>query len=392
MGQPILLEEQVWHVLRADQFRRQPGDKTPELSGPLSAVAERPFAIVMGTTSKDPLMRRLCEKQALASARDWEEWQHAKPRFFKDTEISEADQKAYSLILVGGPEANAVTAALAEKLGLAVDAEGVTLAGRRFPCHDAAVAVVRPNPLNPDRCIVVRAGTSAKGMFWADQLPDDVDFVIADGRAVPPEVKRPAEEARVATGVFDKSWRVQDDLMVPGSAATRLLCVERKAPTLVSAATKDARLYLADLLEASAQGSFANMRRDANWQFGPLVLGGKKFDHGIAVADHPRCQRRRLRHRRGRLAAPARRRSASSSTTRRNLGPLHKEWTRVIFTVLGDGKELYRSPAMRWDSPPAPIDVDVTGVKTLHLEVRSESMWNYYDATSVDWADVRLEK
>ncbi len=376
----------------ATDYQRQASDKTPELSGPISAATNTPFAIVMGTTSKDPLMRRLCEKQALAAARNWEEWQHAKPRFFKDTEISEADQKAYSLILIGGPEANAVTAAMAEKLGLAVDAEGVTLDGRRFPCRDAAVAVVRPNPYDTDgkRYVVVKAGTSAKGMFWADQLPDDVDFVIADGRAAPPDLKRPPEEARVATGVFDKSWKVQDNLMVLGNEATRSLCVERKTPSVVSAATKDARLYLADLLETSSQGSFASMRRDVNWQFGPLALGGKKYDHGIAVAIYREpCAAdydiagAGWRHLKGTIGIevgdPAK------------LEQRFKDNTRVIFTVRGDGKELYRSPPVEWNSPPIPLDVDVTGVKSLRLEIMNESMWNFY-ASSVDWADIRLEK
>jgi predicted esterase len=366
-------------------------DKRPGLCGPIADAMNRPFAIVQGTTSQDPLMRRLCEKQALALVREWEEWQHARPRFFKDTDISAADQAKYSLILIGGPEANAVTRGMAKELGVAVTTTDITIAGHKFPCRDAAVAVVRPNPLNADQYVVVKAGQSAKGMFWADQLPDDVDFVIADGRAVPPGAKCTAEDARIATGVFGKFWTVQDDLMVLGSEAARLACVQRKTPTLVSAVTKDSRLYLADLLESNAQGAFGNMRRDSGWDFGPLVLGGKKFDRGIAVRivredngaeyDIAGAGWRRLKATLGlQIADPAK------------LEPRHKEFTQVVYTVRGDGRVLYQSPVMRWDSPPATIDVDVAGVKSLRLEVRNESMWNFYYGTSVDWADVRLEK
>jgi pimeloyl-ACP methyl ester carboxylesterase len=378
-------------VLRDEQYKRVAGEKTPEVCGPISAAMDTPFVIVQGTTSKDPLMRRLCEKQALALAREYEEWQHVRPRFYKDTEIPDSMLTEYSLILIGGPDDNRVTGSLQACYGIMMNADSVTLDKRTFPAKDAAVALIRPNPLNPKRYVVVRAGTSAKGMFWADQLPDDVDFVIADGRVVPPGVIRPPEDMRVATGVFDKSWQVRDDLLVLGSDAARLVCMQRKTPTLVSAATKESRLYLADLMESAAQGSFANMRRDVNWQFGPISFGGKKFERGIAVqirreengADYDIAGAgwRRLRATLG-----------LEFDDVSKLEPRHKEFTQVVYTVRGDGKVLYQSPAMRWDSKPLDIDVDVSGAKTLRLEVRNESMWNYYYGTSVDWADLRLEK
>jgi dienelactone hydrolase len=378
-------------VLRADDYQRQPGDKTPELCGPISAAAQTPFAIVMGTTGKDPLMRRLCEKQALAAVRAWEAWQHQKPRFFKDTEIGDADLKAYSLILIGGPEANAVTRRLADPLRLSIAEDAITIDGRKFPARDAAVAVVRPHPLNPERYVVVRAGQSAKGMFWADPLPDDVDFVIADGRVADAKAGRPPEKVRIASGDFDRRWRIREALTDLGDPKVRAAGPDRKVPAHASANVKGDRLSLSDLLETATEGSFEDLRRDVNVQFQPLKLGGKTFEKGLAVrifreasgADYDLAGAgwKRLRGTVGlEIAEPAK------------LEPRHKDNTRVVFTVKGDGKVLFRSNPMRWDSPPAALDVDLSGVKVLRLEAANESMWNFWWPTSLNWADVRLER
>lgn len=58
---------------------------------------------------------------------------------------------------------------------------------------------------------------------------------------------------------------------------------------------------------------------------------------------------------------------------------------------MGDGEELYRSPTFQWDSEPVEMDVDISGVETLELRVANEVTW-FNIASSVNWADVRLEK
>ena len=68
-----------------------------------------------------------------------------------------------------------------------------------------------------------------------------------------------------------------------------------------------------------------------------------------------------------------------------------KENTAIAFVVRGDGKELYRSPLFKWNSPPVELDVDISGVEELEIEVTNEhKLWTA--EKSVNWADVRLEK
>ena len=113
--------------------------KRPELPGLLSDVINTPFAVVVGTTSTNAQMRKHCAQKADAFAQLWQQWQHQPLRFFKDTEISAADQEKYSLILIGGADSNAITRKLWKRIPLKVTADAVTIDGRRFVAKDAVV-------------------------------------------------------------------------------------------------------------------------------------------------------------------------------------------------------------------------------------------------------------
>ena len=70
--------------------------------------------------------------------------------------------------------------------------------------------------------------------------------------------------------------------------------------------------------------------------------------------------------------------------------PQDLDMTHVFFVVSGDGKELYHSPEFTPTAKPVALDVDVTGVKQLRLEVNTQTP---FDAVgSADWADLRLER
>ncbi len=78
----------------------------------------------------------------------------------------------YSLLLVGGPEANRVTARLAAKAASPdLGRTGSPSTARRFRCKDAAVQMIYPNPLNAERYVWIAAGTSTDGMYFCDIEP-----------------------------------------------------------------------------------------------------------------------------------------------------------------------------------------------------------------------------
>ena len=343
----------------------------------------------MGTISTDPMMRRLCEQQAQTMVRYWETWQHWTPRAFKDSEVSDADLRKYSLILVGGPDANLVTKRLIGKLPLEISSDKVTIDGRAFPVQDAALKVVYPHPLNPDRYLLIIAGTSPAGMYFARRYPDDVDFCISDDCFADPDEGRPDEKVLPVTGSFDHAWRLDPSYLAVADATVRAQCRVRRPPRYPSAAVAGARLMLGDLLESSAQGSFTEMMRGTNWQGKPMVLGARTYSDGIAANiwgdpnavefDLSGGEWKRLRGVIGIEVNPEEESQAA------------KDSTRVVFLVKGDGKELYRSDPFLWTSAPRELDVDVAGVKALWLEVIGGSSPRG-SVASADWADLRLER
>jgi predicted esterase len=377
-------------VLRAAGYAPAGLVKTPAVDGPLFDLETTPFAIVQGTTSPDPMMRRLCEQQAQRAVRDWEVYQHATPRLFKDTEISDEDLARYSLALIGGPADNAITKRLSDRLPLQVSSNEIAIDGRAFPVRDAVVRMIYPHPLNPERYVVVLAATSPAGLYLAGSLPDlanSLDFCIMDGRM--PDAGQGRQEERVlpAMGVFDRNWRLSPASLMVGEAKARAACPVRTAPARLSADVEGDQLWLAELLETSADGLFTRLLRDTSWTGRPMTLDGRQYRRGIAAntMEGPNGADFDIGGGWKRL------RGVVGLECDATVPQRQRDNTRVFYIVKGDGKELYRSPEFTYGSKPAALDVDVTGVKTLRLElgVAGAGM----DAVaSADWADLRLER
>lgn len=240
-------EERSWPVsdagaalLTAPTVREAALVKRPGLEGGLSRFITTPFMIVAGTSSDDPGMRRLCREKAEIFAELWTRWQHARPGVVLDSELTPEDAKGYSLLLIGGADANLVTRRIAGRLPLRLREDAVIIDGRRFAAPDAVVQMIYPNPLQPERYAVVVAATSAAGMyfwnpagFWHQVFgfPTLIfDWTIQDGRRVTLEPGLGPARGWVAAGVFDRTWRRDDRWVFPGDADLRAGSPLRRPP------------------------------------------------------------------------------------------------------------------------------------------------------------------
>jgi dienelactone hydrolase len=198
--------------------------KTAKLPGSTADFFLTPYAVVIGTTSKDPDMAALCKEKAQVFIDAWRDWQKFAPRVFLDTEIPDADIARYSLLLIGGADANRVTAKLAGGLPLRVSADRIRIDGTDFMTRDAAVQMIYPNPKNPERYVWIAAGSSTNGMFFADPHPlrlSDWDYVVVDGRIPARNQSASALQTNVVAGVFDYNWRFASALKFSGDAQVR---------------------------------------------------------------------------------------------------------------------------------------------------------------------------
>jgi dienelactone hydrolase len=210
--------------LRAPGYTPAALHKNPRLPGSFADFGVTPFAIVIGTSARNPEMVALCAQKAQSVVDNWLDWQKQQPRVFKDTEIGDADLARYSLLLIGGPEANRVTARLAAKLPLKITPDQITIDGKSFAARDAAVQMLYPNPMNAERYVVVVAGSSTNGMYFSDPRLrgfDEWDYVVADGRIPAAGQQAPSWQTRVVSGSFDHNWRASDPMAQLGDSEIR---------------------------------------------------------------------------------------------------------------------------------------------------------------------------
>jgi len=388
-------------TLRAQNYQPAVLHKRPELEGPANDLYNTPFAIVVGTISPDPIMRRLCDRAAQRLLAWWHERFHSAPRYFRDIEISEAEQARYSLLLLGGPADNAVAAALSTRIPLQITANAVTIDGHAFPVHDAAVQMLYPNPRNADRYVLLRAATSPAGMYCADYVLNDVDFCLVDSRAA--QALKPGTffdlitgrnaGPPIAAGYFDNAWHYQDTLVERWPAVARAKFTTWKMPKLASASPSAQRVMLADLVESKAEGAFLDLRRDRNAAGGAMKIRGKHYSSGLAIVPtywQP-----------GTPCAIEYDLSGGAWTRLRatialelpgyavSIDEMAHTWYE--FAVKGDGLELYHSPPLNYATSQCQIAVDISGVKVLRLEVLNYTT-GACSLISVDWADARVEK
>jgi len=219
--------------LTSGEYKPAALHKNERLPGSTADFTVTPFAIVIGTVSKDPEMVALCRQKADTVIGGWRDWQKQEPRVFQDTEIKDADMAKYSLLLIGGPEANRVTAKLAAKLPLQISTDGIFIDGKAFPVKDAAVQMIYPNPLNPERYVWIAAATSADGMYFTElnfQNRYDWDYIVMDGHLPAYKQSASLQQTRVVSGMFDYNWRYSDALAQVGDADIRAHGRQRHRP------------------------------------------------------------------------------------------------------------------------------------------------------------------
>ncbi len=138
--------------------------------------------------------------------------------------------------------------------------------------------------------------------------------------------------------------------------------------------------YLSDLKPVKVEqtpffGRVIPFRVDRSLEGGPLKLSDGTYARGIAV--HSRCL----------LQFDIQRNFDRFQTTLGFEDPQGKTGS-VSARVLGDGKTLYENPEARGDQKPIQIDVDVTGMQALTLEVDFGKGQDAGDR--VIWANARL--
>ena len=217
--------------LQEEGYKPLPIWKTPLLPGPISDFQNTPFALVIGTASKDSMMIKAIQQKADAIINKWKTVQKYSPRTLKDVDVTEGDMKKYSLFLLGGPDENTVSKKIFEKTGVRVAPDTIVVAGKPFKAKDAVLDAIYPNPYNAGRYVQIVAATSWEGFALFDPQKGNLseyDFYITD--AIIPNYKAGAkpEKIRVASGFFGQNWKISNDFLNAGDEELRSKCSSMK--------------------------------------------------------------------------------------------------------------------------------------------------------------------
>ena len=184
--------------------------KRHDLQGPIDDAFMDSFLMVnpTGTPINDAVGNWTKSEQAHA-IHLWRTQMRGDAPVKDDTAVTDADIASSNLILWGDPHSNKVLARIIDKLPVQWSADGVALGARKFAAATNALIMIYPNPLNPNKYVVINSGNTFReyaqstNSFQVAYLPD---YAVVD-LTTPPDARWPGKIA--AAGFFGETWQLQ---------------------------------------------------------------------------------------------------------------------------------------------------------------------------------------
>ena len=174
--------------------------KRKGLCGPIEDAYNYPFMVVRGVGEAATAADRFAD--------EWDLYADGKPRIRDASKVTDADIARYNLVLFGRPGENAVTKRIADRLPIKFDGDAFVVAGRKFNGDNVGAAFIYPNPLNPERYVVVQAGP-----LWGQSLDINHKFdLMPDFIIYNDEIEKDKTDHALCAGFFDRRWQLSDKL------------------------------------------------------------------------------------------------------------------------------------------------------------------------------------
>ncbi|MFO0951748.1 MAG: alpha/beta hydrolase-fold protein [Isosphaeraceae bacterium] len=177
--------------------------KRPGLQGPIDDAFTGPFKVIRGTgTPWSPGVGRWSTDRMERFLGEWTNFLRGAPLVKNDTDLTDEDIEGYNLVLFGDPGSNRVIARVLKDLPVVWTRTELKLAGQTYPAADHAPVLIAPNPLNPNRYVVINSGHTfgADAFIGTNALlyPRLGDYAVfqTGGR----------EGVVRASGYFDEGW------------------------------------------------------------------------------------------------------------------------------------------------------------------------------------------
>ena len=176
--------------------------KRPGLQGPIDDAFVDSFLVVVPSAKPETPIDHWVDRGWRQFTRDWRAQFRGECRVVRDTEVTPADLEAHHLVLWGTPESNRLLGRISRRLPLRWEGDRIRLGGRELALSNAVPVLIAPNPLNPDRYVVVNSGHTFAS--WngtnARQTPRLPDWAVLG-------VSGEHEGKVLEAGFFGEDWK-----------------------------------------------------------------------------------------------------------------------------------------------------------------------------------------
>jgi len=304
-------------------------------------------------------------------------------------EISEQDIRDSNLILIGTPKTNALIQKVIAQTPFAFDEGEIQFGGKRYAGSNLGAVMCYPNPLNPQRYVVIMAGTTPEAYTdihvrfgnWFDWVPYDFrrhyDFAIFDDLT---SGRNP--ETFLTWGFFGEDWTIKPELQFNAVPAFR----EKALPRVLLkpiATTKAQVLNLDELAPLNNGVTKEYLERNRTLDGSVLQIAGKDFQRGLCARFPYTLTFNCKGYKRFKTTAGVGWDGTTEPSDDR------KTHEKVAVRVEADGKTVFEMSERTWRSAPCEIDVDLSGAEKLTISATGGLSWLN---GSFIWANARLEK
>ena len=183
-------------------------EKRPRLSGPIDDIRYEPHLFVYGTgvPADTDTNGRLAQH---LSRYGWTDARISIP-VLADHELSPEQLESHHLVLIGTPASNRWLGQIAHSLPIHIDGDAITVGKTVHRGEHLGVTFIAPNPLAPNRYVLVHSGTDRRGVWLSAWLPEWLpDWLVYDEGVTSERggylmgSRRP-----LAAGFFDEHWMI----------------------------------------------------------------------------------------------------------------------------------------------------------------------------------------
>jgi poly(3-hydroxybutyrate) depolymerase len=179
------------------------------LQGPIDDAFLDSFLFVSPTGSPvAPAVGKWTASEEARAIKEWRREFRGEAQVRRDVDVSDAEIAASNLILWGDPSSNRILARIAGRLPIEWSAAGIAVGKDRYSADTHAPILIYPNPLNPNRYVVLNSGFTFREADYlsnARQTPKLPDYAVVD-LTTPPDGRFPGKI--VQAGFFNEEWQL----------------------------------------------------------------------------------------------------------------------------------------------------------------------------------------